>query len=315
MSGELESLAKVGVGYDSNMQSISLIEKLDSVRLQESDSLFLLGSGELHYFFWDQTASISYSASVSHFFESETYSKLDNYLEFSYSSFVSEAAALIASIKVHNYIEDFESPMSYGDLILAMDFIFEKSDEIALFSTIKGGYFKSISDQRDIKYLNGPVLGVEGGVYFYPGANENYFKAQVGFDFSSLDDWVHFMNDGFIGVSNQYLKSSAMLEGAVFFKKSSLNTMIGYSNFVWFKIDTWRFERGANGGEIAGEKRRIEHLIKFATTFLYKITDRTALSLQGALIKNISNIDSFETAYYDYNYLRYNMGGFLKLNF
>jgi len=313
-----------GIKWNSNIEYYYLTNRLKYIELvdgeivrydpPEKSSFFLGGDASLNYakkdFIFDYSLFVDMSPTDNE------YSKINQYAEFSYSSKISERFVIDFSLLSHHSAEDFDNIKNlFLDFHFYTNLFYDYTSYLTLFSGIKAGYYKNMSSV--VKYLGGPLGGVELGAYIYPGEGNSYIKFSGGTDFFSFNDET--FNVSFclkddetviktLKTHNRYYKISAQSD-AVWIANDTFSFFLKAQYFFvsWLDNDWW--------SHLDWEKKRKEHSFTFSTSMLFNLNKNLSLKLFYDVKRVWSSFGRDSNDYVNYNQLSRFTGTSLSLYF
>ena|GEM_PF-6389861 len=166
-------------------------------------------------------------------------------------------------------------------------------EQVSLYGTVSAAYWKGLlADKLD--YLDGPVIGGEGGIIWYPEGDAAHLKIGAGGAVTLFRDEV-FMTDLPFAISGRYGEFLLTAETAYRYKKFTVQGEVRYRYLQWFNKDNLE----------SGPKRRTDHILTTVPELRFDLTGYLGLSLSYALTAAFSNIGADAGDYTDYTYLRH----------
>jgi len=313
---EFHGSVSAGTHYDTNIRYLYLPERISyGEERPVKKSFFIDTEGEIQADLdsWSFRYNL-YSNAATDFPEQ---SRLNHYFGTYFNTLIRDDIHFTASLLFHHRAENynvrsgnFSLETLFIDQSLNLEFFYDHSDYLSLYAGLKELYYKDISDK--VKNLNGPVAGLETGVYFYPGADFNYLKTSIAGEISFLRKWyLTVYRDNILNrelqTENKFFKLSAEVE--VYWKLGFLElpAIFKYSRFFWIKEDRFTlFDE--NGEGMSFGRKRGDHLFHFNPSVAYNFKEQFRFSILYELKKNISNIGEKAEDYTDYSYTQHLLG-------
>lgn len=278
----------VGTMFDSNIEHLSIV---DLWTMGERRGIFLRNAALGGVAFGrDDAFSTSVSLSAETGLDVPERSRFISYADAGWHLEPRDDVSLDLSIGLHHIAEDFLSMRNmFLDLFGTADLFWDIEEAHAWYNTFRTGYYLGFDEE--MRYLTGPMFGVESGYIHYPTDRTDYIKLSVAIEGYFFRPEVLSSCEGTLSVNNSFIKPTVGFEGKydlapVFFKGT-----LRYSFMNWLGTDRWWGDRS---------KRRMEHAPSAGAQVFWEITEHFTLSLNYSYRYIFSNLGGDPGDYIDY---------------
>ncbi len=285
-----------GVSYDSNVQYLSLYEKLDGDKNKEKGAFFFNNDFDGEFFFrkYGLLLDLECFTMIAPWFMNASKANLSFSLskQFDFTEKWKTELRFENSLLGENHSSFF---FSYFKSMLTATAVYRFNEYLDMYLSVNGGFATGLDSLY--KYITGPMAGFEGGVFIYPGMDDDFVRVSIGNNFYlGRDERLYLAEDKIIYVNNRFLRLYLLVNGEFLFK----SLLAGFSAKTEYSI--WLAEDLQN--YISWSKQRQEEMLSISLYLRYYFTETAAVEFFTGFESVFSNFGKKNEDYVDYNYFQ-----------
>ncbi len=280
--------------YDSNIEHLSID---DQVAMGKRQGVFIHNEAAVEYAFGDtDDFSTAFSLSSDTGLNVPEKSRLNTFFELGWHGEPRDDLSLDLVLQAHHTAENYLHMRNmFLDLFVTGDLFWDISNDHALYSTVKTGYFTGFDEE--LRYMTGPAVGIEAGYFYYPTPYTDYLKFGTGFEgYFFRPEVITSCNEEnrscTLSINNSSVKPYLFLEGKYDAAPVFLKGTLRYAYMEWLGDD--------HNTDNGFKERRREHIPSLSAQVLWEITGNISLSLNYSYRYIFSNFSRSKGAYLDY---------------
>jgi len=301
-----------GGKYKSSTESEYLYDKMKKKNMQiqgvktdkDKSDFYITLDPDINIEYGDM--SFSYSLLSDFSINRAKFSKLNQFFEILLPPWILDKFSFTLTLMPNIYMDDsdliVDHPGSergsyldliYGNVYLYLTTLYDYSSFFSGYIDIKIGYVKGI--HKKVKFMDGPVSGIEIGGFFYPGSVVDQIKLKGGSDiFIYIDEDFKLCDaERTLNIKNSYVQTFATVELFWEFHSFAFEFQAQYDYLYWIDRDELIEENW--------QKRRIDHRVSIQPSFNYFVTKSFEVNTYYNFKRNFSNLGENIKDYTDYN--------------
>lgn len=291
----VEYTLDTGISYDSNVQYLSLYDKLKDNNNKEGAFFFNNDfNGEFFFpgygFLMTVGCFTMFSPTLIDASKADFSFSLSKQIPFS-DSWKSEIRfdnSLLGENHSSLFFSSFKS-------IISATAVYEFNEYIDIYTSLSGGFITGIDSIYE--YITGPVAAIEGGVFVYSDMEDDFIRITAGNTlYIGRDEKIYLADDNMIYVNNRFTRLYLLIGGELCFNSLIAGFSVKTEYSLWFYEDLQNY--------VLWKKRRTEEMFSVAAYLRYHFTKTMAAELFASCENVFSNFGKDNKDYVDYNYFR-----------